>query len=543
MATMRDKHHAAVLDWQSDLRHGKMNRRTFLRLATLVGVSATMAYALAGCAPMTDMAAPPPKRGGTMKIGTSVQPIGHPALISWAEAANQLRQVGEYLTETGADNLTRPWLLEKWETDEDVKTWTLFLRRGIRFNNGQPLTADDLLFNFQQWLDLNLGSSMLGLLSYLEMNNIEKVDDYTVRLHLNEPQIGVPEHLFHYPALILPRSFEGNFPQQPVGTGPFTLVEYTPGEQAIFKRRQDYWRSGADDKPLPYLDKLIYFDLNPDERVAAMQGGLIDTLYVPRPADWRALRVAPGINIYRASTAQTFVVRMRTDQEPWRDERVRQALKLCQDRQKILDLTYFDQGRLAHDAHVAPIHPAYCKKPIPKYDPQQARELLAAAGYTDGLRVTLTTKNDQSEPVIAQALRELAAPGGFDIVLNIVEPARYRLEWTEVNFGITTWAHRPLGTMTLALAYTADASGRPVPWNETQWVDDTFTQLLRQAERTLDVAARRNTMCQIEDIMQERGPIGISYWRDGWTIMRSEFKNVKAHPTGYDLFYDVWKDA
>jgi peptide/nickel transport system substrate-binding protein len=97
--------------------------------------------------------------------------------------------------------------------------------------------------------------------------------------------------------------------------------------------------------------------------------------------------------------------------------------------------------------------------------------------------------------------------------------------------------------MVLALGYTADQNGNPVAWNETHWVDEEFTSLLRQAERTLDIGERRQFMCQIETIMQERGPVGISYWRDIWTIVRSEFQSVKAHPTGYDLFYDVWKVA
>src|SRR5690606_33547992 len=101
--------------------------------------------------------------------------------------------------------------------------------------------------------------------------------------------------------------------------------------------------------PLPYLDELIYLDLEPDARLAAMQGGAIDTLFVPRPVDWQALRYAPGLKIQDASTAETFVLRMRVDQEPWRDVRVRQALKLCQDRAKILEISYSDQGDLAID--------------------------------------------------------------------------------------------------------------------------------------------------------------------------------------------------
>lgn len=541
------KIHPAIFDLQSDLHRGKMTRREFLRLATLLGASIATANMLAACTSITAAPAPPQitsvKRGGTMKIGTAVQPIDHPARLSWIEGANQLRQVAEYLAETGPDNITRPWLLEHWDADDEVRTWTLYLRRGITFNNGDPLTADDVIFNFEQWLDSDVGSSMQALLSYLEKHNIERVDDYTIRLHLNEPQIGVPEHLFHYPALILPRRFEGDFIEQPIGTGPFTLAEYIVGERAVFKRRADYWRLGVDGRPLPYLDELVYIDLDPDERVAAMQGGMIDTLFVPTPPNWLELRYVPKLNIKSVSTAETFVLRMRIDQEPWNDVRVRQALKLCQNREKILEISYFNQGDLALDAHVAPIHPAYCEKPIPNYEPERARTLLAEAGYPDGLKVKLTTKDDLGEAKIARLLQKLAAEGGFEIEVNVVEPARYWSQWTEVNLGLTVWGHRPLDTMALALAYTADANGQPVAWNETHWVDAEFIQLLRQAERTLDVEARREIMCQLETIMQERGPVGISYWRKIWNITRSEFKNVKAHPTGYDLFYDVWKDA
>ncbi len=543
------KIHPAVWDMQSSLQRGKISRREFLRQATLLGTSFMVAGSMAGCGPLAISGAEQPeaamaiKRGGTMRIGTAVQAVDHPARLEWTQSANQLRQVAEYLTETGSDNITRPWLVERWETNEDVKMWTLHLRRDIKFNNGQDFTADDVIFNFKQWLDPAIESSMAALLSYLNPHDIERVDDYTVRLHLNQPQIGVPEHLFHYPAMIVPHTFEGDFIQQPIGTGPFTLTEYIKGERAVLKRRPDYWRLGADNKTLPYLDELIYLDLESDDRVAALQGGVIDALYEPRPVDWQALKTVPDVNILTSSTAQTSVLRMRVDQPPWDDVRVRQALKLCQDRQKLLEMSFFDQGDLGIDAHIAPIHPEYCPKPIPDYDPQQAKALLTKAGYADGLRVTLITKNDQGEDEMGRVLCELAAPAGFDIELKIVEPAKYWDQWTEVDLGLTTWTHRPLGTIALTLAYTATEDGLPVAWNETRWIDQEFTKLLRQAEHTLDIEARRKIMCQIEDIMQDRGPVGISYWRKTWNITRSEFKNIKSHPTSYDLFYDVWKDV
>lgn len=545
--------HPLALTAIDKLQRGRINRREFLRYTTLLGVSVGTAYALAGCAPAaapTSAGAPAAAggitRGGTLRKGMLIQQIDHPARLSWVEGSNAIRLVNEYLTETGPDNITRPSLLESWEASDDVKTWTLKLRQGIKFNNGDDLTADDVLYSFSQWLDPEVGSSMLGLLSYLDgMNSVEKVDDYTIRLNLAAANIGVPEHLFHYPASILHRSFQGDWVKQPVGTGAFTLVEYLEGERASFKARTDYWQMGEDGSPLPYLDEIVFVSVDKDASVAAIQGGQLDTLFKPRPSDFLALKDNPDLQIQSVATANCFVVRMRVDQEPWSDNRVRTALKLCQDRQKILDLSYNGEGVLSLDAHFSPVHPAYAERPIPAYDPEGALALLeeyaAEKGIQLPLQVTLSTKNDLSEPEIAQTLRESAAAGGFDITLDITEPNGYWDRWTEVPLGITIWAHRSLDTMVPPLAYIADADGNPVPWNETRWVDAEFSEKLRQAELTLDIEARREIVGELEDIMQERGPIGNSYWTNEWEIIRKEFQNVIAHPANFDFYYSVWK--
>jgi peptide/nickel transport system substrate-binding protein len=536
---------------------GRITRREFLRNATLLGMSLAGATTfLASCgggeeptqapeAAATEApAAGAPKRGGTYTASMQLQLLDHPARLSWVEGANIVRQVGEYLTETGPDNITRPYLLEKWEASADVKTWDLYLRQGVKWNNGDEFTAEDVMFTFGEWLNEDVGSSMLGLLAYLRgMQDLEKVDDYHVRLHLQYGDIGVPEHLFHYPAIVLHRGFEGDIIKQPVGTGAFTLEEYAEGERAVFKRRTDYWRNGEDGKPLPYLDELIYVSTDKDAGVAALQGGQVDNVYDPRPTDFQALKDNPNLVVRSVSTSQCLMGRMRVDLEPWDDVRVRNAMKKCQDRAKILQLSYFGEGELSIDAHMAPVHPAYCEKPIPEYDPEGAKALLeeyaAEKGLELPLKVTLATKNDQAEPEIAQALKELALPGGFDITLDITEPAGYWDRWTEVDLGITSWTHRPLAVMVLPLAYTEEAIGN---WNETRWTDGEFETLLREAQGTLDVEARRSIMCKMEDIMQERGPIFNSYWKNVWNITHKRFKNVKAHPTAYDLLYDVWID-
>jgi peptide/nickel transport system substrate-binding protein len=216
-------------------------------------------------------------------------------------------------------------------------------------------------------------------------------------------------------------------------------------------------------------------------------------------------------------------------------------MKMAMDRSKNLQLAYFGEGDLSIDAHVAPIHPAYAVLPIPEYDPAGARALLeeyaAEKGIELPLKVTLATKNDQNEPELAQSMKGTAAEAGFDITLDITEPGGYWDRWTEVDLGITSWTHRPLDTMVLPLAYTAEAIGA---WNETRWTDDEFETLLRQAEGTLDVEARRAIMANIEQIMQDRGPISNSFWKNVWNITHEKFQNIQPHPTAYDLLNNVW---
>jgi peptide/nickel transport system substrate-binding protein len=557
--------HPAIPDAYEQLENGRISRREFIRFATLLGMSAGVATFAAACGggaaeeaadsgstdSGSDTAADTGgetasggiKRGGTLTKSMQLQLLDHPARLSWVEGANIVRQVGEYLTETGADNITRPYLLDRWEANDDVTVWTLYLKEGITFNNGDPLEADDVIFTMNEWLNPDIGSSTLGLMSYLSPEGIEKVDNLTIRLNLDSPNIGVPEHLFHYPNIILHRDFEGDFVRQPIGTGAFLLEEYAEGERAILKRRPDYWRMGEDGEALPYLDEVIYVSTDKDAGVAALQSGQVDSMYDPRPSDWQALKDVPGLAVYPASTAQCLLMRVRVDLEPWDDNRVRTALKMIQDRPKNLQLSYFGEGDLSIDAHVAPVHPAYAELPIPEFDPEGARALLeeyaAEKGIELPLQVTLATKNDQNEPELAQALKETAAEAGFDITLDITEPGGYWDRWTEVDLGITSWTHRPLDTMVLPLAYTEEAIGA---WNETRWVDEEFEQLLRQAEGTLDVEERRGLMEQIETIMQERGPIMNSYWKRVWNITHEKFQNIQGHPTAYDLLYEVWID-
>jgi peptide/nickel transport system substrate-binding protein len=543
-----EKLHPAIYDLKEDMEKGKVTRREFLRYATLLGMSAAAASQVAGFGWPRKAFAAKPVRGGVLKVSTQVQKVTHPAQFSWVAPTQVVRQVGEYLTFTDGKNISHPYLLKNWEVSEDLKTWTLNLRRGIKWNNGDTFTADDVVFTFNQWMDKDVGSSMLGLVgTYLDPSGIEKVDPYQVKLHLKRPEIAVPENLFHYPAIVLnAKTFEGDFIKRPVGTGPYTLESYLPGERAVVKRRNDYWQKGADGKPLPYMDSMEFIDMGGEmpPQIAALKAGEIDMIDLGDVAGVDVFQACKGdsnINITPATTCSTRVLRMRVDLKPWDDNRVRLALKLCQHHEKLLALCYFNEGLQGQDFHVYPLHPEYCEKPIPKYDPQRAKQLLKDAGYANGLDVNLAVGADWTDVVrYAEVLKQDAAPAGFRVNIKTMPTSQYWEKWTEVDLGITPWMHRPIGTMILNLAYIADEEGKPVPWNETRWVDDEFSKLLKEANGLINVDERRKVFCKLEEIQMERGSIGIPYWRNQWFVTRKRVRDVKGHPSVYMLFNEVW---
>jgi peptide/nickel transport system substrate-binding protein len=556
--------HPRIPDYQKQLAEGKITRREFLRFTTLLGLSASSALALAACgqpaaapeptqapaptaAPAAPASAEAPKpteapessitRGGELRLSHAVQKMTDPASTEWFQF-NIYRNVAEYLTVTNVDNITEPWLLEKWEASDDIKTWTLYLRKGIKFNHGPELMADDVIFNFKRWLDPNSGSSigpMIG--AYLKPEGIEKVDDYTVRLNLTAPQVAVPEHLNHYQGVILPKDFGGDWLKQPYGTGPYTLEEYVVDERAVLKARKDYWRMGEDGQPLPYLDgiRFVYLGVDTAPILAAITSGEVDFTQL----QISMLDALKGTDIQVATqiSSYTNVIRMRADKKPWDDAKVRNALKACVDREAMRKATMRDYGAIGGDYHVAPIHPEYCPMDPPKRDIEKAKSLLSEAGYPDGLKVVMSVMEAEPEIIIAQLLKAQCAPAGIDMELNVMPASMYWDQWTEVDLGITSWTHRPLATMVLALAYRCG-----VEWNETHWCNAKFDELLAKAEGTLAMEDRRKIMCEIQTLMQEEGPIIIPRWGAFLWGHRPSVRGFRAAPSDFIILDDVWLD-
>jgi peptide/nickel transport system substrate-binding protein len=451
--------------------------------------------------------------------------------------------IAEHLTLTDHDNITHPLLLEKWEASRDLKTWTLRLRKGIQFQMGakrRELDAADVVWNMKRWLAKETGSSIRGLLSYLTPEGIEEVDRYTVKLHLAIPQLAVPEHLYHYPALILPREWGGDFLKEPWGTGPYVLDRYVVGEQAVVKRRNDYWQSGK-----PYIDELRFLDLGEEEsaHVAALASRQVDMVTDLGVAIIDMIDRIPHAQLLETKTAQTSLIRMRADKKPFDDVRVRNAVKLCQDHARLLEIAHRGKGADGADHHVAPVHPGYSPEPTPRQDIARAKALLAQAGFPNGVDLEMDLKKSPAwEPLCMQAFKEMAAQAGIRIKLNILPSPQYWEIWDKTTFGFTGWTHRPLETMCLSLAYRC-RDGKPAAWNETQWCDPVFEKMIDEAEGILDHKERRKIMAKIQVYQRENGTIGTPFWRSVFQAADKRLKNFRVHPTQYLLLGDSSLDA
>ncbi len=518
------------------LSEGRLDRREFVRLATLLGVSAGAAFKAAGFATPARAQAIP--SGGSVAIAMGVQDISNPAQYAWPQPSNVCRGVCEYLTVTGPNNITRPHLLRNWEASEDLKTWTLNLRPDVTWANGRPFTADDVVWNISRLLAAETGSSVVGLMkaymldedaegntSLWDANAIEKVDDHTVRLNLKAPQIAVPEHLYHYPFLILDPEEDGRFGVGSNGTGPFTLEEHAVGELSVLRKREGYWGRPA------YLDEVRYVDVGEEAMAytAAMASGQVDGIYEGDVSQLDTYRALPDVAIYDAVTGQTAVARVKTDTAPFDDARVRKAMRLAVDTRRLLALGHFNLGAPGEHHHVAPIHPEYATLPPMERDVAAARALLAEAGHADGIDIEITCKKDPAwELQTVQAMSEMMGEAGIRVNINVVPTPQYWDNWTKVPFGFTSWGHRPLGVMALGLAYRSG-----VPWNESGFSNERFDALLARAEATLDVDARREIVREIQILMQEEGPIVQPLWRATFTAYNRRVKGYEVHPSLY----------
>ncbi|WP_106753380.1 ABC transporter substrate-binding protein [Pannonibacter carbonis] len=525
--------HPQVESLCDQLTAGRIDRRSFLRSMTWLGVTAASASAFAGFIP-APARAETPVAGGKLRFGCAIQEITDPALTSWIEASNLYRNSLEYLTYVDADNIVHPYLAKSWTPSADLTVWDFELDERAKWSNGDAFAPEDVIANIQRWTSPDSKSSNKTAFEAIKL--VEKTGPHSVRFTLSRPVASLPEQLYSYTCAIVHRDFDtsgANWPANPIGTGPFKLVSFEVGRQATFAKRADYWGTPA------HLDEIQYIDLGTDiaTHLAALASNQVDLIYRATIAEYDLMKSLPNIQILTGSAAHTLVMRMQVDAKPFDDIRVRKAVQLAADNKQMLDVVYRGEGQIGGNYHVSPIQPDHFPLEPVARDVAKAKALLAEAGYPEGIDIELTLGNTQGrwEQDTAQVLQQNLAEAGIRLKLNVLPAAQYWPVWDKVPFGATYWAHRPLGSMTLDLAYRSGAA-----WNESHFADPAFDAALDSAMGTVDPEARKVAMEACQTILRDQAVMVQAYWPARFSAAGKNVRGFVLHPADYFRMDGVW---
>ncbi|MGV8985126.1 MAG: ABC transporter substrate-binding protein [Cypionkella sp.] len=506
------------------LVRGAVSRREFLRYGSVLGLSAPLLGGITSALGYGMTAAPvrAGTPGGTIRVGQTVPAAAiNPVTIADGGGITVLSQVAETLVLSAPDLSAQPMLAESWSPNEDGTVWTFKLRQNVKFHNGQMMTADDVVATFDRLADPANGSNALSVFTgLLSKGNTKKVDDHTVEFHLDAANGNFPYAVStdNYNAVIVPADFPADYEATMVGTGPFKLEKYTAKVGASFVRNTEYWGAA----PLPDRIELTFYD-DYQPQILALQGGEIDIIQQIPVLQAVGLLNDPSVTIISTPSSAHQQVHMRTDLEPFKDKRVRQAIALCLDRPKLVQGLMKGKAQLGNDSPFMAAYPSTDKSVAQRQmDIAQAKQLMEAAGMKDGFKTTLTTEKYLEIPDYAVLIQNAVKEIGGDITLNIMDQGAYygdavpgKSPWLDSDMGITDYGHRGVPNVFLQAPLTSTGT-----WNSSHFNNPTFDGLVTSYVAALDLEAQQASAGKIQTLLLDETPVIFAYFYDFLTVTK-----------------------
>jgi peptide/nickel transport system substrate-binding protein len=531
----------------------RISRREFIRRGTIAGMSIPLVAWLAaacggggdggsqtGTGAGTETTAGKP--GGTFRFGLTTPSSGlDPVLVADAGGLCLNGQTGEYLSLSLGEPELKPVLAESWTPNADATVWTFKIRQGVTFNDDAqtPMTARDVAATFNRLADpKNKSNSLSVFQGVLGAGATSASDDTTVVFELDTPNGNWPWLVSsdNYNAIILPENFAGDWEKTWVGTGPWKLESYQPKVSAALVRNENYWGEPA----LPDRVEITFYD-DAAAAVLLLQGKQVDALDAVSVAAGRAIiNDTANYKIIKINGSTHRQLSMRTDQEPFKDKRVRQAIALTLDRAAIIDGLFEGYADLGNDSPFAPVF-ASTNPDVPQreQDLEQARQLLSDAGMADGFNVKMNAIRTGEVPQFAQIVQDSAKQIGVNIELVIQDPTTYYGDavfgsspWLDSVMSLVDYGHRGVPNVLLGAPLLSDGV-----WNAAHFKNKQYDDLVVQFFQEPDVRRQQELAGEIQTLLLDQTPIIFAYFYNILTPTQANVSGVV--PTAINhLFVD-----
>ncbi|SFA79183.1 peptide/nickel transport system substrate-binding protein [Rhizobium sp. NFR07] len=493
----------------------EMKRRFFL-----AGTAAILA------APSMSFAQSAPAKGGTLKISVDqAASVIHPLLTRVNPEYMITELLYSNLTRLKVDMSIEPDLAESWTANDALTEWTFKLRTGVTFHDGSAFTANDVVATFKAILDPATASP--GRNNVGPIADIVAVDDATVLFKLSTAYADLPVSVAYTNARIIPASIATgdlkSLSTKAVGTGPFKLVSYEPDRLIVVERNEKYY-----DPARPYLDRVevqVFPDISAEG--SALISGNIDIISTIQPTEFLRIDGTDGIDALRTPSGQFCNINFGCDTAPFNDARVRKAIALTVDREAMVGFVTEGFGTTGNDTPLNPSYQFFKSVKQREANIEEAKKLLAEAGFPNGLEATLIASDRPAvRTQLAVALREMAKEAGITINVQTMPHATYLEQvWKKGSFYVGFYNMQPTPDGIFKLLYTSDAA-----WNETRWNNKDFDALVAEARGTTDEEKRTELYTKAQEIMNEEVPSIIPSFFDVLAAKRSWVQNFEAHP-------------
>jgi peptide/nickel transport system substrate-binding protein len=504
---------------------GRMSRRELLRRGTVIGISLPVLGGIISACGSSSSSSPSPapgKAGSTIKVGIVVPTASiNPVTVADQGGLDMLGQTGEYLCLSDQHLTLQPVLAESWSPNSASDVWTFKIRQGVKFHNGSPLTADDVVYTFKLNTDPKSSANALSAFGGgLAPDGVQKVDSSTVAFHLTAPNGNFPylTSSDNYNMIIIPNNYDpAKWQSSFIGTGPFVLKSYTPTVGASFTRNEQYWGT----KALPAATEFTFYK-NQTPAIPALTSGSIDVLGQFAVTGGEQL-LAPGApyTISKLKSSAHRELSMRTDQAPFTDPRVRQAIALTLDRPAIVQALFKGAADLGNDSPFAPVFPSTnTSVPQRAKNIAMAKSLLAAAGHPSGFTTQLITEDFLEIPQFAQIVAQAAKSIGVTIKLKVESSTAYygkatfgNSDWLDATMSLVDYGHRSVPNVFLgAPLQTYNAKTGTGTWNAAHFKNAQYDKLAAQYIATSDHTTQKQIAGQIQTLLLKETPIIFAYF-------------------------------